>query len=109
MEKNSRSPGSLLAPEATGGDIAEGGFAFQDNVVVARRVAPPDFLLDLPPDAGSPPHYGIEPLSVRPFGRFRLSAPFSFPPLGLDAFPLPANCRCARLQFSDRTKVGGGN
>lgn len=30
------SPASLLAPEATGGDTAEGGFTYQDNAVVAR-------------------------------------------------------------------------
>lgn len=36
MTSEKRSPPSLLDPEARGGDTAEGGFAFQENMLVAR-------------------------------------------------------------------------
>ena len=35
MSKN-RKISSLLAPQATGGDIAEGGFQYQANLITAR-------------------------------------------------------------------------
>ena len=35
MSKNERCL-SLLSPQATGGDIAEGGFQYQANLIVAR-------------------------------------------------------------------------